>query len=100
MPWTKPDDFEVDGMKPADGLGGLWSGGVFLAAFADGSVRTITKSVDPEFLKAMFTISGREAIGIDGDVGARPIPPEFKPDPAPDAPVEEEFEEQTFEPIP
>jgi hypothetical protein len=52
--WTKPADWEVDlanplqGVKPGDG-------GVFAAAFCDGSVRTINGAVEPKEFAAQLT---------------------------------------------
>jgi type II secretory pathway pseudopilin PulG len=48
VPWTKPDDFEVDADDPLAGLGHLRAGGVFAAGFADGSVRFISRDIDAE----------------------------------------------------
>jgi hypothetical protein len=59
--WTKPDDFEYDENNPVKGLGGLHPG-LFLAGFADGSVRVIANSIDATVLKALFTRNGREVI--------------------------------------
>lgn len=57
--WTKPDDFEPDGMNVWKGLIGLRNGG-FLVAFADGHVSFIKKSGKDKALKAMFTRNGGE----------------------------------------
>ncbi|HKI32019.1 MAG TPA: DUF1559 domain-containing protein [Gemmataceae bacterium] len=51
--WTKPDDFELNEKDPIAGLVGLWSQG-FQAAFCDGSVRMISRSIDPKDLKNFF----------------------------------------------
>jgi prepilin-type processing-associated H-X9-DG protein len=59
--WTKPDDFVPDPDDPAKGLRGLRPGG-FNAGFADGSVRFLSETIDPETLKALFTRDGGEAI--------------------------------------
>ncbi len=61
VPWTKPDDFEYDANNPLKGLGGMHPS-VFLAGFADGSVRAISNSIDPKMLKALFTRNGNEPI--------------------------------------
>jgi hypothetical protein len=63
--WTKPDDFEFNEKNPIDGLLGLWPGG-FLAAMCDGSVRTISGTIDPAVLKNLF-------IRNDGN----PLPPGY-----------------------
>jgi Protein of unknown function (DUF1559) len=64
--WTKPDDFELNEKNPMEGLLGHWPAG-FLAAFCDGSVRLISRSVDPKALKNAF-------IRNDGN----PLPPDFE----------------------
>ncbi len=61
--WTKPDDWELDPEKPLAGLGGLFPEG-FNAAFADGQVRLIVKSIDPEVFRAMLTIADGKAIDL------------------------------------
>jgi hypothetical protein len=59
--WTKPDDLEVDLAKPFAGLGDAEPNG-FVALFADGSVRMISKSIKATVLKALFTRAGGEVI--------------------------------------
>jgi type II secretory pathway pseudopilin PulG len=59
--WTKPDDIEIDGQNPQAGLGGAHVG-VFLAAFADGSVRGLSFDIDPTLLKSLFTPHGGEVV--------------------------------------
>jgi hypothetical protein len=58
--WTKPDDYEWTAENPAQGMGDLHPGEIFLAAFADCSVRVFERSIDKDSLKAMYTRSGRE----------------------------------------
>ncbi len=62
VPWTKPVDHEFNEKAPKAGLGTLRPG-VFLTAFADGSVRGVRITVDPKILRALVTKSGREVIG-------------------------------------
>ena len=62
VPWTKPVDHEFNEKAPKAGLGALRPG-VFLTAFADGSVRGVRISVDPNILRALVTKSGQEVIG-------------------------------------
>jgi type II secretory pathway pseudopilin PulG len=57
--WTKPEDWQYDANNPTAGLGKLRPA-IFQAAFADGSVRNIANTIDPEALKALFTRNGRE----------------------------------------
>ena len=63
VPWTKPDDFALDPRNPTSGLVGLRNGG-FIAAFCDGSVRFISKSVAPATLRATFTRNGHEVVDL------------------------------------
>lgn len=56
VPWTKPEEFEVDWDDPLSGLGGVRPG-IFQAGFADGSTRAIANSVDAELLKSLFRIN-------------------------------------------
>jgi type II secretory pathway pseudopilin PulG len=65
--WTKPDDLEVDLSKPLDGLGDAEPNG-FAVLLADGSTRTLSKSIDSTVLKALFTRAGGEVIN-QNDLG-------------------------------
>jgi hypothetical protein len=60
--WTRPQDLRVNAKEPLGGLAGK-AVGHFLAAFADGSVRTISRTIDADTLWALFTKAGNEAIG-------------------------------------
>ncbi len=62
--WTKPDDFQYDEDNPLKGLTGMRAG-VFLAGFADGSVQTISSTIDLTLLKALFTRDGNEMYDRD-----------------------------------
>ena len=62
--WTKPDDFVPRADNPLQGLVGMRPGG-FLAALCDGSVRFIAATIDKNTLKALFTRSGGEVVGLD-----------------------------------
>jgi len=57
VPWTRPDDWQVDDKEPLKGLGDT-----FAALFCDGSVRFFTKDIAAETLKAMLTRSGGEPV--------------------------------------
>jgi type II secretory pathway pseudopilin PulG len=58
--WTRPDDYEVDPKQPLAGVGHSRTGGVFAAAFADGSVRVISASIDAQtFLSLVKKSDGR-----------------------------------------
>jgi len=61
--WTRPDDLDYDPERPLAGLGHLRPN-IFLAAFADGSVRTLATGIDPEVLRALFTAAGSEAVNL------------------------------------
>ena len=61
VPWTKPDDFEYGDENPLKFLGGL-NPNVFQAGFADGSVRALPLSIDPEVLKGLFSRDGGEVV--------------------------------------
>jgi Protein of unknown function (DUF1559) len=62
VPWTKPDDLEVDLNRPFDGLRDTEAGGIFCAVFADCHVIGMTKQCDLDTLKALFTRNGAEPI--------------------------------------
>jgi prepilin-type processing-associated H-X9-DG protein len=59
--WTKPDDWQFDPKNPGAGLGFFFDGGVN-AAFFDGSVRMLPKSIDPKTLKALFTRAAGDVV--------------------------------------
>jgi len=64
IPWTKPEDIPFNPNGPLPDLGGFWPDG-FNAAFADGSVRSLKKSINPKVLKALITKDGGEPISND-----------------------------------
>ena len=59
--WTKPDDLSYDAKDPWKGLADRFPDG-FLAAFADGEVRFVPRSIGKDMLRALFTRSGGEAV--------------------------------------
>ena len=59
VPWTKPEDLEYNSSKPLPTMGGFSEEG-FHAAFADGSVRFMAKSMKESLLRAMITARGGE----------------------------------------
>ena len=59
--WTKPDDWQYDAEHPMAGLGAAHPGG-FSVAIADGSVRFISKDLDPKVFHALLTIAGGEVV--------------------------------------
>ena len=74
VPWTKPDDLVIDPKKPLPKLGGSIPD-VFLAAFADGSVRTIPLKVDEKTLRNLIDPSDGNAIDWEQLEPGRPRPP-------------------------
>jgi len=62
--WTKPDDFEPDKDDPLKGVVGLRDG-KFLVVFADGSVRTLSASLNKDAVRAMFTRDGGEVVELE-----------------------------------
>jgi hypothetical protein len=60
VPWTKPDDLPFRPGAAVPKLGGTAS--VFMALFADGSVRTMSKSTSDKTLQAIITRNGGEVI--------------------------------------
>ena len=60
--WTKPGDWTPDTKEPTKALIGHYPDG-FVAAFCDGSVRFIKKTIDAKMLLALLTTAGGEEIG-------------------------------------
>ena len=58
--WTKPDDLLLDPKQPLRGLVGHIPHGIQIL-MGDGSVRIISKEIDPKTLRAIFTINGGES---------------------------------------
>lgn len=64
VPWTKPDDIEFDAKtNPADQL--LFLNDLAHVAFADGSVRSLKKSLPAETWRALITKAGGEVVNFD-----------------------------------
>jgi len=61
VPWSKPDDLEVDLSKPAEGLMNPNGQGIQVL-IADGSVQSLPNSIDAEISKALFTRNGGEIV--------------------------------------
>lgn len=57
--WTKPDDWQYDAEHPMAGLGQAHPAG-FEVLFADGSVRCLTKDINPKVFHGLLTIAGGE----------------------------------------
>lgn len=60
VPWTKPEDWEMDESNPTAGLDA--SRGSILAARCDGSVFRLPVGTDPAVIKALVTRAGDEPI--------------------------------------
>jgi hypothetical protein len=58
--WTQPQDYNYNPANPLGNLGG-WKDS-FHALFADGSVRQIAKTIDPQMLVNLFQISDGKAV--------------------------------------
>jgi prepilin-type processing-associated H-X9-DG protein len=61
--WTKPEEWLPDEKDPLKGLLGLRPNG-FNAAFADGSVRFLSKTIDARTLKLLFMRDDGEPVNI------------------------------------
>jgi hypothetical protein len=61
--WTRPDDLRYDAQQPLKGLASHQ--GMFLAAYADGSVRGVARKIGLDTLRALFTRNGGEVLGND-----------------------------------
>ncbi len=66
VPWTKPDELPFDPKKDLPKLG-LKDAERFNAAFADGSVHGLKKTIDKDTLKALITRNGGETVAIPDD---------------------------------
>lgn len=62
--WTRPSDYEFKERNGLRGVGNV-NPGVILVTMADGSVRSVSRSVDVETWKALMTIDGGETPSID-----------------------------------
>jgi hypothetical protein len=60
--WTKPDELEFDPDKDMSKLVGKVVGGVFQAAYCDGSVRAMQKIPSKDVVNALITCAGGEVI--------------------------------------
>jgi prepilin-type processing-associated H-X9-DG protein len=73
IPWTKPEDIPFDPNVAVPELGGYSPGGLNVL-FADGSVRSISKNLDPDVFKAMITRAGNEVVRGDRSGIPRLVP--------------------------
>jgi hypothetical protein len=70
VPWTKPDDLDVDMDDPTRGLQ-IRPPGAFLGVMCDGSVWFLRSEADREQLAALFTRAGGESLDWNGLQHAR-----------------------------
>jgi hypothetical protein len=61
VPWTKPDDWNVDPSQPLLGTGRAHQGG-FHVLMSDGAVKFVTLSIDPQLFRALMTHQGKERV--------------------------------------
>jgi prepilin-type processing-associated H-X9-DG protein len=64
VPWTKPEDWEIDPNLDLKGIFGHHPGGTNFA-FADGSVRFLKETISPELLRKLITCNGGEVLSND-----------------------------------
>jgi hypothetical protein len=65
VPWTSPDELVYNPKGPLPRLGNSPTGSTFLAAFVDGSVRTLSTSIAERTLRALITRAGDEMVNPD-----------------------------------
>ncbi len=63
VPWSKPEDVSIDLNNPLVNMGNTHPGG-FHAGMADGSVRFIASSIDPEIFRALLTRANGEVVNF------------------------------------
>jgi hypothetical protein len=64
VPWTKPEDLHYADDEPLPELGGLFPN-VFHAAFADGSIHTLTKNYSEKQLRYAITANDGVPLNLD-----------------------------------
>ena len=62
VPWTQPQDLEVDLTQPFKGLTGQQTHMIWVG-LCDGSVRKISETVPPETLRRLIQINDGEVVG-------------------------------------
>ena len=60
VPWTKPDDLDLNELANLSFL----RGPTFQAGYFDGSVRTLSKTIDKAILEALITSQGGEVVDV------------------------------------
>ena len=69
--WTKPDDITLDPKTPLSGIAGA-KPGWFHVALADGSVRSIPTTVDPDLLRRLFVRDDGQPMNWEAVYARRP----------------------------
>lgn len=64
VPWTKPDDWDVEPMLDTKGIFGHHPEGTYFL-FADGSVHFLKETINLEVLRKLITCAGGEVVGSD-----------------------------------
>jgi hypothetical protein len=73
VPWTKPEDLRFADDEPLPELGGLFPN-VIHAAFADGSVHTLTKNYNKKQLRLAITVNDGMVMDLSKiEASSRPI---------------------------
>ena len=61
VPWTAPQDYQIDEDQPG---ANLFTNAITQMLFGDGSVHTISESIDDEVLNALYTRAGGEVTQV------------------------------------
>jgi prepilin-type processing-associated H-X9-DG protein len=78
VPWTKAEGLPFDSKGPLPELGGFTPNNLNVA-FVDGSVRTISNTINRTVLKNMITRAGDEMIRLEDGPDPQPKPAPAKP---------------------
>jgi len=60
--WTRPADLDYDPKQPLRGLYNVWKHNTFRAVIADGAIQSVTKDINADTLRGIFTANGGEEI--------------------------------------
>ena len=67
VPWTKPEDLSYDPKKPLPKLPNFYGTGYFVAAFCDGSVRSLSNDISEPAMRAYITRAAGDKIDDEFD---------------------------------